>query len=138
MTTFRSRESLQEDHRRAAARAMPKRVFAETGSCFCSGGAGKRCEQSTAKRYSSSAEAVGEKSEMTDAHERFGQHMQEEAAQELASPELHLTLLATVGVVFPAEVTCSLSNEDALLPVILEQAIRIERGLVSGAPTILN
>lgn len=50
-----------------------------------------------AKRYSSSAEAVGEKSEVTDAHERFGQHMQEETSQELASPKLHLTLFAAVG-----------------------------------------
>jgi len=40
---------------------------------------------------------------MTDAHERLRQHVQEEAAQELACPERHLTVLATVSIVFPAE-----------------------------------
>jgi len=40
---------------------------------------------------------------VTDAQERLGQHVKEEAAQELAGPELQLSLLATVGIVFPAE-----------------------------------
>ena len=40
---------------------------------------------------------------MADAHERLGHHVQEEAAQELAGPEGHLTGLATVSIAFPAE-----------------------------------
>jgi len=56
-----------------------------------------------AQGYSSRAESVSEKPEVADAHERFGQHMQEEAAQELAGAEFHLTVLAAVGIVFPAK-----------------------------------
>ena len=99
----RSRESLQDDHGRATCGAMPKRVLVGSGSCFCKGSAGKQGEELTTKGDSRSAEAIGEKSEVANAHERLGQHMQEETAQELASPELHLAQLATVGIILPAE-----------------------------------
>src|SRR5215470_3849068 len=94
---FGSRESLQDDHRRATAWAMPKRILGDRGRQFA-GSTRKRSQQFTAKRYPGSAEAIGEKSEVTNAHECFGQNMQEEAAQEFACSELHLTVLATVGV----------------------------------------
>ena len=40
---------------------------------------------------------------MTDAHEAFRQHLQEEATQELGSDKGHGALLATAGVILPAE-----------------------------------
>ena len=50
-----------------------------------------------------SAPAIGEESEVTDAHEPSGQHMQKESPQELGGAERHLALLAAVGVVLPAK-----------------------------------
>jgi len=47
---------------------------------FRGGTTGKLIQQLTAKGYAGSAKAIGKKSEVTDAHERFGQHMQKEAA----------------------------------------------------------
>ena len=58
-----------------------------------------RDHQLTANGYSRSAGTIGKKSEVTNAHERFWQHMQEEATQKLAGREPHLTLLATPRVV---------------------------------------
>ena len=40
---------------------------------------------------------------MTNAHESSGKNVQKEAPQELCSAQGHLALLATVGVVLPAE-----------------------------------
>jgi hypothetical protein len=40
---------------------------------------------------------------VTDADEAFGQHMQKEAAQELGRSQCHLALLATAGIILPAE-----------------------------------
>jgi hypothetical protein len=51
----------------------------------------------------SGAPSIGEEAEVTDADEAFGQHVQEEAAQELGGIQGHLTLLATAGVILPAE-----------------------------------
>ena len=48
-------------------------------------------------------EAVGEQSEVADAHEASGQHVEEEAAQELCSRKRHDALLAAMGIVFPAQ-----------------------------------
>lgn len=49
------------------------------------------------------AEAVGEQAEAADAHEAFGQHVQEEAAQELGGVERHDARPAAVGIIAPAE-----------------------------------
>jgi hypothetical protein len=38
---------------------------------------------------------------VTDAHEAFGQDMQEKAAQEFRAREGHRACLASVGVIFP-------------------------------------
>ena len=43
-----------------------------------------------------SPKAIGEKAEVTDADEAFGQHVQKEATQELGGDQRHLTLLAAV------------------------------------------
>lgn len=40
---------------------------------------------------------------MTNAYEPSGEHVQEEAPQELRSSQSHIALLATVGVILPAE-----------------------------------
>ena len=60
-------------------------------------------QQLSAQRQTGSAKAIGEKAEVTDADEAFGQHVQKEAAQELGGGQGHLTLLAAVGVILPAE-----------------------------------
>ncbi len=49
------------------------------------------------------AEAVGEQAVMSDAHEAFWQHMEEEAAEELGCLELHDALPAAVGIILPTE-----------------------------------
>src|ERR1019366_5593680 len=49
------------------------------------------------------AEAIREQSVVADAHEAFGQHVEEEAAQELGCLELHHALPAAVGIILPAE-----------------------------------
>src|SRR5215472_2429528 len=49
------------------------------------------------------SEAVGEQAVVTDADETPGEHMEEEAAQELTCSELHGALLSVVGIVLPAE-----------------------------------
>ena len=49
------------------------------------------------------SKAVGEPSVVADAHEAFGQHVQQEAAQELSGIESHGALLVAMGRVSPAE-----------------------------------
>jgi len=56
-----------------------------------------------AKFESLGTEAIGQKAEVTDAHETFGQDVEEEAAQELRCGEGHLALLVARSVVLPAE-----------------------------------
>ena len=50
------------------------------------------------------AEAVGQQAVVADAHEAFGQHVEEEAAQKLGCLELHDASPAAMGVILPAEV----------------------------------
>jgi hypothetical protein len=76
---FRSCKSLQDEHRCATAWAMPKRILTGNRGRFRGCTTGKLIQQLTAKGYAGSAETIGKKSEVTDAHERFG-YMQEEAA----------------------------------------------------------
>jgi hypothetical protein len=40
---------------------------------------------------------------VTNADETFGQHVQKEAAQKLGCCQCHLALLATAGIILPAE-----------------------------------
>jgi hypothetical protein len=56
-----------------------------------------------AQRQTGSSKTIGQKAEVTAADEALGQHVQKEAAQELGGGQCHLTLLATVGVILPAE-----------------------------------
>jgi len=62
-----------------------------------------RGEQRAATLERSSTPAVGEESEMSDAHQAFGQDMDQEAAQELIDGNGHDLVLAAVGIVSPAE-----------------------------------
>jgi len=66
-------------------------------------GHGLRGEQLPAKFESLGTEAIGQKAAVTDAHETFGQDVEEEAAQELRCGEGHLALLVARSVVLPAE-----------------------------------
>ena len=60
-------------------------------------------QQPSCQRQALASETVGEQPEMADAHEAFGQHMEEEAAQELGGIESHDALLAAMGIVLPAK-----------------------------------
>src|ERR1051325_1744980 len=44
-----------------------------------------------------------QKAKVTNADETFGQHVQKETAQELRCCQRHLALLATAGIILPAE-----------------------------------
>ena len=57
----------------------------------------------SAQRQTGSPKAIGEKAEVPDADEAFGQHVQKETAQELGGAKSHFTLLAAAGVILPAE-----------------------------------
>src|ERR1035437_4260110 len=60
-------------------------------------------EELVCQRQEPFAEAVGEQAIVADAHESPGQHMQEEAAQELHCGEGHDALLVSVRIIPPAE-----------------------------------
>jgi len=60
-------------------------------------------EQRAAALERSSAAAVGEEAEVADADQAFGQDMDQKAAQELIGGNGHDLVLATVGIVSPAE-----------------------------------
>jgi hypothetical protein len=62
-----------------------------------------RAEQRTTTFERSTASAVGEESEVSDANQAARQNVEQEAAQELMSGNSHDLLLAAVGIVSPAE-----------------------------------
>jgi len=57
----------------------------------------------SAQCQAGSPPAIGEKAEVTDADEAFGEHVQKETAQELGGAKSHCARLATVGVILPAK-----------------------------------
>ena len=60
-------------------------------------------EQSARQGQQLFAEAVGEQAIAADAHEAFGQYMQEKAAEEVHGIKGHDALLAAVGIIAPEE-----------------------------------
>ena len=60
-------------------------------------------EQCTAAFKCFASPAVGEESEVPDAHQTAGENVQQEAAQELMSGNGHEFVLAAVGIISPAE-----------------------------------
>lgn len=60
-------------------------------------------EQVEAKRQERGTLPVGEKAEVTDAHEAFGQQVQEKTAQELVHAQSHELLLVTLSRITPAK-----------------------------------
>jgi|SRR5580658_446909 hypothetical protein len=66
-------------------------------------GACRHAEQSAATFKRSTPSAVGEESEVSDAHQAARQNVKQEAAQELMSGNRHDLLLAAVSIVSPAE-----------------------------------
>ena len=55
---------------------------------------------------------VGEEAEVADAHEAFGKHVQQEAAQELLDGQRHGPLLVAMGGISPAEGHVLLGERD--------------------------
>ena len=66
-------------------------------------GACRHAEQRAATFERSTPSAVGEESEVADAHQSAGQNVKQETAQELMSGNSHDLLLAAVSIVPPAE-----------------------------------
>lgn len=60
-------------------------------------------QQLSCQRQAPVSETVGEQPEMADAHEAFGQHVEEESAQELHCIQGYDALLAAVSIIFIAE-----------------------------------
>ena len=58
-------------------------------------------QQRSCQRQALASETIGEQPEMADAHEAFGQHVEEESAQELHCVEGHDALLAAVSIIAP-------------------------------------
>jgi hypothetical protein len=93
-------KSLDKIHGALAARARPC-GWLGGGGCICC--RRRLAEQAAAERKQTSTGAVGQPAEVADAGEASGQHMLEEAAQELLRRERHGALLAAMRVVLPAE-----------------------------------
>jgi hypothetical protein len=93
-------KSLDKIHGALAARARPC-GWLRGGGCLCC--RRRLAEQAAAERKQTSTGAVGQPAEVADAGEASGQHMLEEAAQELLRRERHGALLAAMRVVLAAE-----------------------------------
>jgi len=78
---FSSGESFDDPHRPTTLGAKPKIVRTGGGDRLL--GLPCRTEQLEAKRQAGGTFAVGQEAEVADAHEAFGEQMQQEAAQEL-------------------------------------------------------
>ena len=77
---FSSGESFDDHHRPTALGARPK--IARTGGGGLLLGSRCRAEQLEAKWQGGVTFAIGQEAEVSDAHEPFGEQMQQEAAQE--------------------------------------------------------
>ena len=69
-------------------------------------------EQLEAQRQQRSAVAVGEESEVADAHEAGRQQMEQEAAQELIDRQSHEPFLVAVGGIAPTEGDVAIGESD--------------------------
>ena len=79
-----SSKSLEDDHRPATLGTEPKRArFMGSGGCLFCRRSLYRAEQLKAQRQERGASPVGQESEVANAHEAFGKHVQQEAVQEL-------------------------------------------------------
>src|ERR1700716_4119517 len=78
---LRSRKPFDDPHRATALGASPK--ITGTGGGYLGLALWCRTEQLKAKWQSDGTFTIGQESEVSDAHETFGQQMQQEAAQEL-------------------------------------------------------
>jgi len=81
---------------------------AANGTAQLGGDLGVRCtvvctKQNTTACQHTATRPVGEKAEVADADQAFGQNVDEEAAQELIYGDRHDLLLAAVCIVFPAK-----------------------------------
>src|SRR5271167_2064171 len=107
---FRSGESFDDHHRPTTLGTRPK--IART-----SGGArllGLRCpaEQLEGKWQGGGTFAVGQETEIADAHETFREQMQKEAAQELIDRKRQQLLFVVVGGIAPTKRDLAISKRD--------------------------
>ena len=93
-------KSLDKIHGALAARAWPC-GWLRGGGCICC--RRRLAEQTAAERKQTSTGTVGQPAEVADAGEASGQHMLEEASQELLRRERHGAMLTAMRVVLPAE-----------------------------------
>src|SRR5271165_6082489 len=89
-------EPFDNEHDAGACWTTQAGRFGWIDACRCA-------EQNAATLKRSTPSAVGEESEVADAHQSAGQNVKQEAAQELMSGNGHDLLLATMGIVSPAE-----------------------------------
>ena len=112
---LRAREDLHDDHRRAAVPADEERSDTISVASWLGGDLGHDVQQLAHQREVGLRRTVGQQPVVADAMEAAGQHMQQEAAHELAGLQRHrLVARAALGaVVLPAEGDAALVDGDA-------------------------
>ena len=95
-------ETLDDDHEGTATRAVPQSCVAWWR--WAAGGRGSGgAQQFPAKCESTGAKPIGQKAEVANAHESFGQNMQKESTLELDRSQRHYFLPVAVCIILPSE-----------------------------------
>ena len=102
--------SFDKDHRAAASWALPHGASGRSGGRCGEKGCGRSSQQLEDQRKRIRTTPVGEESEVPDAHESPGQHVQKEPPQELVQRQPHQPLLVMTRRVAPAEGNATLSE----------------------------
>ena len=97
-----SGEPFDDPHRSATLGAESKIVRVIVGGWFWLGLRG-RAELVKAKRQQRGASPVGQEAEIANAHEAFGKHVQQEAAQEFIQRKSQQLLFVVVSRIAPTE-----------------------------------
>jgi len=85
---------------------------------WCGWQIGRSSQELEAKGQQHGAPSVGQKAEVSDAHEAWGKHVEQEAAQELLHRESHQALLVTVRGVSPAKGdSAALEGDQAVIEI---------------------
>ena len=108
-----SGESLDERHGTAASRTEPERDGGLDLGGVCFGLQWRYCTQELeAQRQKSGAVAIGQKAEVADADEAFGEYVQQEATQELVEREGEQLLFIVVSGIPPAKNDLAIAEGD--------------------------
>jgi hypothetical protein len=105
-----SGKPFDDEHRTTALRASPK--IARTGGGDLLVGLWCRVEQLKAEWQGGGTFAIGQEAEVPDAHETFGEQMQEKAAQELIERERQQFLFVVVSGIAPTKRDFPVSKRD--------------------------